>query len=556
MPNLILVRGSVPKDVAETAFQVAWHCIVDTCRQWVESNVTQTQTYYWQREWSLWAKYAWEFFAETGCSIPEARKSVLEKKRSRNWTGVNWTGESSTLSGADGIAWPKLGYLSPKDLNYPLQKTEIEAFYQTLSQTLGQAFIEIARLKPTDRAAKAIEYGSAFVDPDEELSIPELVKRLVTHRAIAEQIQANYQPQVGYDVDSNQLQSLTKIADELNPDSFSDLNRLKRKRKKANQPQEPEYWTGWFMGDGDNAGKYLANSCHSDQGYKEFSQQMREWGLALKDSQGVLPGDGRMVYAGGDDFLGVLYRKKAEIQPEECLAWFSTFKAGVWDNPNPSQTSSQSSAPKPITVSVGFVWAAPKVPQRDVLQHCREAEKAAKQHGKDRIAFRILFNGGNHLQWVCPWWLLAGDFSEVHGPDALDPSDMQSLRGLMQAYDDPSWTHIYNNIAVLAGRHAFFGNQIDVALGIIEVYFGKPYRQILGDPSNWWNRDDANTGKRLFSGILGDPQRYISKFQPSERMLEQLNQHEAVRRDFNNWVVNLAKVGFHLNTSSSIQNVA
>ena len=22
------------------------------------------------------------------------------------------------------------------------------------------------------------------------------------------------------------------------------------------------------------------------------------------------------------------------------------------------------------------------------------------------FAFRILFNSGNHLEWVCPWWLL------------------------------------------------------------------------------------------------------------------------------------------------------
>ncbi|WLT40547.1 hypothetical protein NON20_25250 (plasmid) [Synechocystis sp. B12] len=52
---------------------------------------------------------------------------------------------------------------------------------------------------------------------------------------------------------------------------------------------------------------------------------------------------------------------------------------------------------QPISVSVGFVWAAPGVPQRDVLQHCREAESVAKAHGRDRLAIRILFNSGNHL---------------------------------------------------------------------------------------------------------------------------------------------------------------
>ncbi len=555
MPNLILVRGEVPPAIAERAFFSAWQYVVETCRKWIESKDV-SPSFYWHREWGLWAKYAWEFFVATGCSIPAARTAVMEKKRSRNWTGVNWTGESSTLSGADGIAWPKLGYLSPRDYNYQQQKTEIEGFYATLSQTLGHAFIEAVGLNfnnpETKAIEKAIEYGAAFVDPDEELSIPELVKRLVTHKAVAEKIADNYQTQVSYSLDQEQLQALTELATELDPESFKDLNRLKRKYKNANQTPEPEYWTGWFMGDGDNAGNYLAHHCHTDEDYTRFSQQMRQWGLNLYTHKEVLPGDGRMVYAGGDDFLGVLYRKQAEIQPHECLHWFSTFKSGVWENSDlarSSETESEASLDdsKPITVSVGFVWAAPKVPQRDVLQHCREAEKSAKGHGKDRIAFRILFNGGNHLEWDCPWWLLEGDF---RGLQRLDSLNTQDLSGLMPACNDPGWTHIYNDIAVLEARHAFHGPQIDVALGLIEVYFGRSYRQLLGHPSSWWNRDDEQ-GLRLFSGILGDPKRYMTDFSGSDTDWQDLNTHEFVLRDFNAWVINLAKVGFHLNRSDT-----
>ncbi|TVQ26034.1 MAG: CRISPR-associated protein [Leptolyngbya sp. DLM2.Bin15] len=564
MPNLILVRGNVPPEVAETAFFSAWQCVIETCRQWIECKKV-SPPFYWHREWGLWAKYAWEFFVATGGSIPDARTAVMEKKRSRNWTGVNWTGESSTLSGADGIAWPKLGYLSPRDYNYQQQKTEIEAFYQILSQTLGEAFIDKTpdlkrKILPENLSIKATEYGSAFVDPDEELSIPELVKRLVTHKAVAERIADKYQAQVSYGLDQEQLKALTGLATDLNPESFKDLNRLKRKYKKANQAPEPEYWTGWFMGDGDNAGNYLAHHCHTDEDYTCFSQQMRQWGLNLYAHKEVLPGDGRMVYAGGDDFLGVLYREQAEIQPHECLHWFSTFKSRIWNNPDlirPSEAGSNAPPTpdgnsKPITVSVGFVWAAPKVPQRDVLQHCREAEKSAKGHGKDRIAFRILFNGGNHLEWVCPWWLLEGDFSGEQGPESLDTHD---LPGVMSACNDPGWTHIYNDIAVLEARHAFRGHQIDVALGLVEVYFGRPYRQLLGHPCNWWNRDDKQ-GLRPFSGILGDPQRYMAEFSGSDTDRQGLNTHEFVLRDFNAWVINLAKVGFHLNRSDTAQLAA
>jgi hypothetical protein len=52
---------------------------------------------------------------ETGKSITEARENLNEKKRSRNWISINWTGESSTLSGADAIAWYGMGIGSPKE---------------------------------------------------------------------------------------------------------------------------------------------------------------------------------------------------------------------------------------------------------------------------------------------------------------------------------------------------------------------------------------------------------------------------------------------------------
>jgi CRISPR-associated protein Cmr2 len=56
-----------------------------------------------------------------------------------------------------------------------------------------------------------------------------------------------------------------------------------------------------------------------------------------------------------------------------------------------------------ITLSVGFVWAAPSVPQRDILQHCREAEKRAKALGRKRVTIRIVFSSGQYVQWTCPW---------------------------------------------------------------------------------------------------------------------------------------------------------
>ena len=55
-----------------------------------------------------------------------------------------------------------------------------------------------------------------------------------------------------------------------------------------------------------------------------------------------------------------------------------------------------------LTVSMGLVWTDAQVPQREALQHAREAEASAKARGKDRFALRLLYASGTHLDWTCP----------------------------------------------------------------------------------------------------------------------------------------------------------
>ena len=165
--------------------------------------------------------YAWEFFWGTGKTIKLAREAINEAKRSRDWTGINWTGESSTLSGADGVAWPGMGIGNPQKTNRHKQKQEIADFYQRLSYELGAAFIETAKL-PDQSAEKIKEYGEAFVDPDEELSIPELIKRLITHMAIANQIVINLKEPIDKSCDS----PLRIFAEKLRPHNDTDIVRI------------------------------------------------------------------------------------------------------------------------------------------------------------------------------------------------------------------------------------------------------------------------------------------------------------------------------------------
>ena len=453
-PNQIIILGDFDRKQASATFNYAWKMLTRTCQQWIIDQIKQE--YQWRQEWELWTNHTWEFFWQQGNSIGDVRRKLNNIKRSRDWIGINWQGESSTLSGADAIAWFGMGRdRNPKERNLILESQQIRSFYTQLRQ-----------LTPL---------GEAFIDESEQLSIPELIKRLITYDVIANKL----------NLPSHQLPSVEI------PKTFRDLNRLGEKR-----------WTGWFQGDGDSIGKYLTKFSSSEteaEILNQFSQAMLKWSEHhLKPS--VKNGLGRVIYAGGDDFLGVFYHNppEPELTAQECLHWFYRFQE-VWRKHGIDE----------ITVSIGFVWAGYGVPQRDVLQHCREAEKSAKNHGRDRIALRILFNGGNWMEWVCPWWF---------------------LEDVLESYGDrnhgKNWTHIYNDVAVLKSRHAFEGNQSEVALGMFQVYFGEDNCATL--KKHLWDCD----GK---TGILGN------------RPEDCKNEHQSL----NEWIINLAKVGFHLMSASN-----
>jgi CRISPR-associated protein Cmr2 len=559
MPNQLIVQGAVPKIEVEECFFKTWHTITDTCRKWVEEEVKGNWSYSWNREWSLWANHAWEFFhviGEPGETITEVRQRLNERKRSRAWTGINWQGESSTLSGTDAVAWAELGKIAkPYEQAEPWikgsdNKSPVERFYEELSLKLGESFIQETpdldrqyRDKPQIFLDKSIEFGAAFIDPREELSIPELTKRLITHKAVVKKL-IERTGKFSYLEDLEQ-----QLEKDLNPQSFTDLNRLQHKQKHE-QTSEPQYWTGWFQGDGDGASDYLKwlgeqGNAVEDKETTEFSTEMRRWGEALKvkEKECLPKGNGRIIYAGGDDFLGVLYNPKAQLEPKdnpkaqlepkECLDWLTTFNSKIWNGlklqgpEHPEQICEPNSNLKKITVSVGFVWVSPKVPQRDVLQHCREAEQAAKRNGKNRVAFRIVFSGGNYLEWICPWSVLESGLFEQY----CDRNGVQSI------FNNANWTHLYNDVATLESRHAFGARgdgQFEIARALFQVYFGED--NPLLDESNWWNqKNEYNRVDK--AGILGDRENF-----EKNNVLDT----QKVTKALNNWVINLAKVGFHL----------
>lgn len=136
-------------------------------------------------------------------------------------------------------------------------------------------------------------------------------------------------------------------------------------------------------------------------------------------------------------------------------------------------------------MSLGFVWAGAGVPQRDVLQQCKQAEQSAKNNGRDRLV-RVLFNGSNYVELVCPW---------------------QFLQAILDSYCDrdcgKNWTHIYNDVATLEARHAFKSDDSDIAKALFQIYFSEA-SHIIKD--NLWNSDRQ-------PGILGNKSETHSKHQ-------------------------------------------
>ncbi|MBF2075528.1 MAG: CRISPR-associated protein Cmr2 [Synechococcales cyanobacterium C42_A2020_086] len=504
MPHRILVRGHLTREIVRNTLLKEWQKILKVCRKWIEDNIgipkeqycwaqTEGQTGKEKGEWERWGEYTWEVFWGSGDSPRAAMEDLETRKLKRDWTAINWLGESSSLSGTDAIAWHRLG--EKRDLNQDLTpeeklqlKEEQELFYRRLSWLLddpdkhvsSNSHPSLDELKDYEKKNKDNPHGiGRYIAVNERLSIPELVKRLVTLPRLAKHI------------------GMTELEE-----GFKDIAR------------EQGYWTGWFIGDGDQVGDKLITLAEQnpddperrDASLNRFTELMRDWGSKFKENQDLFPaGKGRVIYAGGDDFLGVLYSE--ETQTQEKPEKLKPIEAWNWLMKLPEQWKDLQAEVKreldiDFTYSVGFVWAAHSVPQRDVLQHCREAEKRSKNLGRDRVTIRVVFNSGQYVQWTCPWNYLdiLTKYRDRNGVNTQEEIEKGTKK-------TANWNHLYSDWATLKARHAVQLKEIEevtinkeIAVTIFNLYFDDAGKQF--EAARLWDKlTEDNTAVAIVNWI-------------------------------------------------------
>lgn len=527
MPNRILVKGYVERDRVKNILLKHWQHLLTVCRKWVEDNLDiPKKDYCWSQkddqigkekgEWERWGSYTWEVFWGTGNDPQSAMEDLETRKLKRDWIAINWVGESSSLSGTDAIAWNRLGqeHSSPGRVLTKPELEELELFYRRLSWLLDDPDRRIGKpllLLPELRAYEERKPDGIgkYIAVNERLSIPELVKRLVTY------------DKIDHDQPEDKKLGIEKLKKKSDDPEFKDIYR------------EAGYWTGWFMGDGDKVGdklKQLADRYSNDPQQRDrdltrFTELMRNWGQEFKEKKDLFPqGKGRVVYAGGDDFLGVLYseepqnkqEKPEKVKPSDAWNWLLELP-NQWEKLQNDLAEELNFKDKNrFTYSVGFVWAGHRVPQRDILQHCREAEKRSKSLGRDRLTIRVVFNSGQYVQWTCPWDYLHvlqnyRDRDRINTQEEIEKGSKKTA----------NWNHIYNDWATLKARHAIRlremdnkNNSIDrdLALAMLDLYFDglgqeiqkkRRWTTIAGDNSEvavvQWINDLVQVGWQLCS---------------------------------------------------------
>ncbi|MDY7012420.1 MAG: type III-B CRISPR-associated protein Cas10/Cmr2 [Cyanobacteriota bacterium] len=281
-------------------------------------------------------------------------------------------------------------------------------------------------------------------------------------------------------------------------------------------------WTVGWRGDGDNMGKWLSGQQYATLNlswskWHPTPEQITQYNLNLPAPEpssqprqleiphildlSILFGQwnallypltedchpGRVIFAGGDDFL--------LLGPLTEFTSLTTDLYRLWrGQPTPITDPiadgwvrhQQRIYPVPGTqmdFSLGVVIAQRRVPQSLLHRGLNEAYKTAKQEGKNCVCVKVLFNSGQSLQWVCPWplWELLMHLE----PQSADHSDLNRWEKLLFYLDSTR----LQEASIFEVKDLLITLWQSVGLNltweaVIEV--GEAYEDSLLDKWQWW----------------------------------------------------------------------
>lgn len=242
--------------------------------------------------------------------------------------------------------------------------------------------------------------------------------------------------------------------------------------------------------DGDSMGKWIVGEYFKDgidvmEAQNELSKALGDYAnwvktilkYISKEEESLL---GRVIYAGGEDFLGVIPLNNL-FQTMESLRL--EFKKQISDKMQPYVKDNTE-----LSFSIGVCIAHYKSPLYQTLKHVRLMEKKAKEYRdeKNALAICVLKRSGEQVETILPW---------QNNDDTYVTQTLLHILQIFKKYDaaDSFVQKLLSEFFVLA-RHD--NEDLEVPLSLIKSEMKRLINRIDIDKSSW-----DTEKKRLYSHI-------------------------------------------------------
>jgi CRISPR-associated protein Cmr2 len=173
-------------------------------------------------------------------------------------------------------------------------------------------------------------------------------------------------------------------------------------RNRELRPAVPSPYYALFIMDGDSMGKHVS-ACRDEQQHRELSQRLASFTKRVRDTI-VMPPNGFLIYAGGDDVLALVpLQKVMELALELEKAYRHAFE------------DFQHCKSIPFTISAGIAIAHHLYPLDAALEQARHAEKqvAKRVPHKSAMGISILKRSGETVHIRSRWESMGDLFREM-----------------------------------------------------------------------------------------------------------------------------------------------